>query len=544
MRTQLVTFSLTLIVLAGCGGGREIEEAEAPSPIPVTYLEQGWDDKLRGLFYHTPQGSRLLPYDWFLALDRPDGDGLLRDDEFLDSLRFIPNPDTAGGLNPDLLPIGLAREPAEGDMEAHLGLTCAACHTAQIEYNDSVIRIDGGAAMVDITGFYAAIDESMRKTVEDDDRFTTFAGRVLGDSVDDAAKTKLRAAVKSRREAMPRVPPHVGYARQDAFGAILNNVTGMMLEQPDNFRTADAPASFPFLWDAPQLDWVQWIGVAANPIRRNIGEVFGVFGYLNLTASGENAADLFDTSARLRNLYALEQWINDLKPPKWSEEILGVIDKEKASAGEAIYKQRCVGCHPLPPYPMTPENALGKQFIQIKMIPVDYIGTDPKLIENVLTWNAKTGNLAKVLGKAEAPAFDILVASIVGAFTRLAKQEQLTQQEILAYTGFRPPGQKPPNLKAYKARPLDGVWATAPYLHNGSVPNLYEVLLPPEERSKTFHTGSRKFDSEKVGFEIGPSEGSYEVDTSIPGSMNIGHDFGATLEDADRWELVEFLKTL
>ena len=139
---------------------------------------------------------------------------------------------------------------------------------------------------------------------------------------------------------------------------------------------------------------------------------------------------------------------------------------------------------------------------------------------------------------------EILVASTVGAFKRLAKQEQLTQQEILEYSGFRPPGQKPPNLKAYKARPLDGIWATAPYLHNGSVPNLYEVLLPSEERSKTFHTGSRKFDTEKVGFETGPSEGSYEVDTSVPGSMNIGHDFGATLEDADRWAVVEFLKTL
>jgi hypothetical protein len=65
------------------------------------------------------------------------------------------------------------------------------------------------------------------------------------------------------------------------------------------------------------------------------------------------------------------------------------------------------------------------------------------------------------------------------------------------------------DLLGYKARPLDGIWATAPYLHNGSVPTLYHLLLPPAERPKSFWLGSRDYDAEKVGYvwESKPASG-------------------------------------
>jgi len=345
---------------------------------------------------------------------------------------------------------------------------------------------------------------------------------------------------------MPKVPPHVGFGRQDAFGAIFNAVTASMLAQPENYRTPDAPVSFPFLWDTPQLAWVQWNGLATNPMGRNIGEVFGVFGYVNLTATGENKDELFASSVRLRNLHELEQWVNSLKPPKWPEESLGAIDSAKASSGKTVYEQRCAGCHSLPPYPLTPkdENQFGKQFIQIKMIPAKTIGTDPKVIQSMIGRMAKTGNLAKFFGGAtEIPAVKLLVAATEGAYERLAKKEQLNEQERAAFIGYRLPKQPPPNLQAYKARPLDGIWATAPYLHNGSVANLYELLLPPDQR-KSFYVGSRQFDPQKVGFVTASTNGLYEVDTTKSGSLNTGHNFGESLSDADRWALVEFLKTL
>jgi hypothetical protein len=97
----------------------------------------------------------------------------------------------------------------------------------------------------------------------------------------------------------------------------------------------------------------------------------------------------------------------------------------------------------------------------------------------------------------------------------------------------------------YKGRPLQGVWATAPFLHNGSVPNLWEMLLPAAERSKTFYLGTREFDPDKVGYNTAESaDNSFEFDTGLPGNSNSGHDYGnARLTPDDRKALVEYMKT-
>jgi hypothetical protein len=95
---------------------------------------------------------------------------------------------------------------------------------------------------------------------------------------------------------------------------------------------------------------------------------------------------------------------------------------------------------------------------------------------------------------------------------------------------------------AYKARPLNGIWATAPYLHNGSVPNLAELLKPAAQRVKTFRVGSREFDPVNVGFKDDPSQPLF--DTSGEGNANSGHEFGAALSPDERRQLLEYLKSL
>ncbi|WP_165074398.1 di-heme-cytochrome C peroxidase [Paludisphaera rhizosphaerae] len=84
----------------------------------------------------------------------------------------------------------------------------------------------------------------------------------------------------------------------------------------------------------------------------------------------------------------------------------------------------------------------------------------------------------------------------------------------------------------YRARPHDGIWATPPFLHNGSVPNLYEMLVPAKERSPKFYLGSTRFDPVRVGYESSQFHGGFEMDTSLPGNTNVGHEFrNFTLED-------------
>ena len=95
---------------------------------------------------------------------------------------------------------------------------------------------------------------------------------------------------------------------------------------------------------------------------------------------------------------------------------------------------------------------------------------------------------------------------------------------------------------AYKARPLNGIWATAPYLHNGSVPNLDELLKAPGKRVKTFRVGSREFDPENVGFVT--TEGEFTLDTTLPGNSNAGHHYEIEFSEDQRKQLIEYMKSL
>ena len=107
------------------------------------------------------------------------------------------------------------------------------------------------------------------------------------------------------------------------------------------------------------------------------------------------------------------------------------------------------------------------------------------------------------------------------------------------------PPYAPKNLVAYKARPISGIWATAPYLHNGSVPNLYQLLLPPGERVVKFNVDSSySFDAKTVGYVADKEGRVFRFDTQLPGNSNAGHDYGTDLTRAQRWDLIEFLKTL
>jgi hypothetical protein len=95
-------------------------------------------------------------------------------------------------------------------------------------------------------------------------------------------------------------------------------------------------------------------------------------------------------------------------------------------------------------------------------------------------------------------------------------------------------------LMVYKARPLNGVWSTAPYLHNGSVLNMVELLTPSNRRA-TFKTGTVEYDPLTMGFK---DEGSFTFDTNIPGNSNSGHVYGASLSDDDKKAIFEYIKTL
>jgi hypothetical protein len=131
------------------------------------------------------------------------------------------------------------------------------------------------------------------------------------------------------------------------------------------------------------------------------------------------------------------------------------------------------------------------------------------------------------------------------------ESNNIPQQERNKFSGYRE------NLiqakPVYKARPLNGIWATAPFLHNSSAPTLYDILFPISERPKVFYLGSKVFDPKNVEFETSEFSGGYKFDTSTTGNSNKGHEFnhgsrgngniGRYLEPSERYALIEYLKT-
>ncbi len=578
----------------------------------VLFLDQGWDDKMRERFYYTPQGSRMMPYKWFLALELADGKGLFSDPAYLRSLGWISEVNSKGELNPDGLPIGFAIDPVERHETGHwVGLTCAACHTNNIEVNGQSVRVDGAPTLADFDRFVKELGAALQATMVDTDRFGRFVGRVFGSPPSEEELQRFQGlfygvATKLIGEMWMRTPPHPsGPGRVDALGEIINALAVFDLQKPENLRPSNAPVSYPFLWYTPDLAWVQWNPIASNPISRNAGEVLGVFGHADFTSLqqpsasplkdnmrekiGKVVADLvpeewllkaqeyedvlkpneysekqtdskngfLSSSVLYKELYELENWIRELKHPRWQEDVMGTINRDLVVKGAKLFKNDCRACHNMPPFDMTPkqENIIGKQFIKIGRINYKKVGTDPTYVENLLTRFTRTGDLADPLfgGKTTVPGGTFFLGSVGAVVEKGLTDMGLSDKEILAYSDYRfyprkspedpLDGYEPPNVDSLKAGPLLGIWATGPFLHNGSVPNLYELLSPQEERSKVFWVGNRQLDTEKLGFISDEDPDLYRFDTSINGNSNRGHIYPRRGYSHDqRMALIEYLK--
>ncbi len=286
--------------------------AAAAEPEDLVYLDQGWDETVRELFYFTPQGSRMIPYNWFKALERTDGEGKFADAAYLEQFGLLMS--AASPHNPDGFPVGVTVGPGEATVltfapdpdglatdSRQVGINCAACHTGNVTVEGRPIRIDGGPANFDFDRFYAALAKAVTATLRDDARFARFATAVLGqETPTGVAELRLRFAafqVRMAGDAVLRRPELAsGYGRVDALTQIVNSLAVRDLAEPANLHPVAAPTSYPPLWYTPELEFVQWNPIAASPIARNAGQVLGVFGSTQLRPGAELPFE-FDRSA-------------------------------------------------------------------------------------------------------------------------------------------------------------------------------------------------------------------------------------------------------
>lgn len=216
-----------------------------------------------------------------------------------------------------------------------------------------------------------------------------------------------------------------------------------------------------------------------------------------------------------------------------------------------------------------------KEYWEMIHIPLDYIGTDPTSALNMINYNYDISSVYDLVAERQAQGGVLRVPPTCDANSEPAgciddpknapfaqgleflggevRYKQYREWDLLLEKGEPPmsdkhdtPGYSPRNEKmleavadlngfgerdipvpwrAYRPRPLEGIWATAPFLHNGSVPSIYQLLLPAEERDAVFYLGRKEFDPKNLGFVVDPFKGAFKFDTSITGNSNLGHEF-------------------
>jgi len=566
-----VRTAATAIVLVGLGvalTGQALSQYAGEEG--VVFLEQGWSHEDRLLYYNTSQGSAAISYDIFLNLERAGDETLFRSDENMVSYGFVPQPPDPT-YNPDGVPIGVTKTivpdgPWKGEWA---GLGCAACHNGQLEFQGTKIRISGGNAnTLDIMAFIAGLDAALAATVADPAKFQRLAEKLgqEGDAADLRGRLEQDASVMSRyllwTAATPVAP---GPGRMDALGLIHNQVTANILGVRENWRSAVAPVKPSFVWNLPQAAWAQWSGVLKDPVLRNVGEVMGVFARIDLSSPSPDEG-LFDSTLDLAGQLVIEDLLRRLAPPQWPEEIFGEIDREKAALGKQLFSENCAGCHSTWPHRWSEAKKQGKRFIENAIVSNDLIGADATQFGSpqfeLRRPTVFAGPMSPHLdppftGALVVPPPEIFAPALRGIYDKAVAKLNLTDEELVAAHGYRafyPEELEPiPALFAYKANPAEGMWSSPPFLHNGSVPNLYELLSPAGERSRSFFIG-RDFDPVKVGIDTSGATGKFLYDTTLVGNANSGHSFedgpigngviGRLLSDEERWALIEYMKSI
>ena len=211
------------------------------------------------------------------------------------------------------------------------------------------------------------------------------------------------------------------------------------------------------------------------------------------SALGLMGAEPKDTDDFLGHIDWLHEYLSGKPAPPYPF----AIDRARAEDGAQLFAERCASCHA--------STRTGT------IIPLAEIGTDRERMD---TWNEEAA--------AEA--------------NRVVEEMDIERRGLVEAP-----------LTGYVAQFLDGIWLRAPYLHNGSVPTLYDLLLPPDTRPKRFYRGYNVYDPVKVGYVTAGAEAEHAGtlhDTGERANAAQGHDFGSDLTDDQRWALVEYLKTL
>jgi hypothetical protein len=394
------------------------------------------------------------------------------------------------------MPIGLSKVTIGFP---RVGFNCAMCHAASVRARPDDVPTIFPAAASHQTG----VQEYRRFLIAcaNDPRFT--AGAILGEiakntrlSLTDRLLYRLVIIPGTRRwilklqdeGAWIQTRPDWGRGRIDPF----NGLKFVTLRQPidDTIGNSDMMP----LWNLRRREGTSFHWDGLNTALREVvqSSAIGVGATARWMDRDDAKWNRTDPNA-MSSLRRVMNYIGDLKAPKYPFPIDGTL----AAAGGVTYESLCANCH----------KAGGARTGSV--IPLSEIGTDRHRLD---MWTSNAAAAYNVYGDGHSWKF----------------------------SNFR-------KTAGYTAVPLEGLWLSAPYLHNGSVPTLADLLDPAAVRPKKFWRGYDLYDALRLGFVAEGPEAERigtPLDVTLPGNGNAGHTYGTELAPAQKRALLEYLKTL
>jgi hypothetical protein len=400
------------------------------------------------------------------------------------------------------LPIGIARREVNG-VEV-VWLNCATCHTGTWRAAKGDVRHIVPAMPSNNLNFHrfanlilkAAVDERLAP----DRLFPAMvaAGAPLG-PIDRliwrfGVLPHLREGLlNTRARLLPlfEVQPSWGPGRVDTFNPyklIQFGMTAGGLSVDERIGAADLPAVFN--QDPRNGMHLHWDGNNVDLDERNLSAAIG--------------AGVTPDSVDHDAIHRVADWLKALRPPPSPDRPAA----EAVARGAAIYQKACASCHG-----WNAESGYVFEGAKLGLVtPISELGTDPARLNS---------------------------------YTEALREKQL--EKLFAGTPYR--FRHFEKTDGYANLPLDGLWLRGPYLHNGSVPTLADLLKQPDERPRTFLRGSDVIDPINGGFQSPPcdpselSDKGFCFDTSVPGNGAGGHIYGTSLRSDEKADLLAYLLT-
>jgi hypothetical protein len=417
---------------------------------------------------------------------------------------FLYETDSSG--NKRDLPIGLSRRTIQGVERAWFN--CALCHTGTVRENANAshqIIPAMPSNNLDLHALVTFVVEMADSPQLGPDKLIP-AMRKAGAKIDWLDEQVWRFAVIPRlREALIEqranlgpllaYQPAWGLGRVDTFNpykVIQFHERFEDLTDAEKIGVADFPSIFNQGPRGEKKMELHWDGNNASLQERNLSAALG--------------AGVTEQSVDHASIGRVAEWLLNLHPPASPYR----PDPVQVEAGRQIYAAHCAACH-------------GSQ------------GSEGYVFEGA------------ALGKVEPNATLGADKSRLDSYTEKLRDYQLTLFKDVDGGKYRFRYFK--KTDGYANLPLDGLWLRAPYLHNGSVPTLADLLLPPGQRPEAFVRGLDVLDPEKGGFEAPPCTPGQAVaagecfDTSLRGNWNGGHEYGTDLPANDKASLLAYLLT-